>query len=526
LTITRRLQIGFLIMVVLILVSGVVAAFTIKTMSNDDQRELGDLSEQASATASLRDAVASEIDAMRAELLLRSTGALVSGSVEHYLPVINAQIKAVRSTASSPEIGRQLDQIASQALTLDAGAKKAIKMARAGRVMEAVRVSAFEVQPSASALTRSLDGLSTMVQNEREQLRNNVTSRGQNALMLLLVTLAIVTGVGVLMSFYFPRTISKSLGGITARLRQNALDLLSGAGRLAAGAAQTSTAVSQTATTVDEVERATRLSTEKAVAVADSARHEREAALEGREAMDSMVAGMHSIESQMQMVADSVVRLAGQLQSANTVIDTSSDIAEQSNVLAVNAAIEAAKAAEHSRSFGVVADEMHNLARQSKQAVVQVREIIAEIQKAATEVVNSAERSNVAVGQGIAQAARSSDSFAAIVQGAGDAADSLTQVAGSAQQQFTAIEQIVDSIGSIEAATAQVAVSTRQMREQASQLHDMAEELHDMVERRSDSAAEAGSPDDSRGGRTSDAAEPDERTPVADPASGSVGAQV
>jgi len=517
-TITRRLQIGFLLMVVLILVSGLVAALTIRTMTNDDHRELGDLSLQASSTASLRDAAAGEIDAMRAELLLRSTGAQVGGSIEEFLPRINAQIKAVRSTASSPAIGKQLDEIASQAVTFDGLAKKAIRMARAGHVMDAVRVAAIEVQPSASALDQSLDTLSTMVQNEREQLRASVDSRGQRSLALILVTLGIVTGVGILMSIYFPRTISRSLGDITARLRQTALDLLAGAGRLAAGAAQTSTAVSETAATVDEVERATRLSTEKAIAVADSARHDRDSALEGREAMNDMVAGMRSIESQMQMVADSVVRLAGQLQSANTVIDTSSDIAEQSNVLAVNAAIEAAKAAEHSRSFGVVADEMHNLAQQSKQAVVQVREIIAEIQKAATEVVNSAERSNIAVGQGISQAAKSTDSFAAIVEGAGAAADSLSQVAGSAQQQFTAIEQIVDSIGSIEAATVQVAVSTRDMREQASQLRDVAEELHDMVQRHTVPVAEAAPPADPDG--------PEGDTAVVDPGSGSLGTQV
>jgi methyl-accepting chemotaxis protein len=509
LTITRRLQIGFLVMVILILVSGLVSAFTIKTMAADDQRELGDLSLQASSTASLRDAVAGEIDAMRAELLLRSIGAQYGGSIEQFLPRINEQIKALRSTATSPALGKQLDQIEIQARTFDGLAKKAIGIARAGHVLQAVRLSAVGVQPSASVLDQSLDALSKMVQNEREQLRANVDARGQRSLILILVTLAIVTGVGVLMAIYLPRTISRSLGDITSRLRQTALDLLTGASRLAAGAAQTSTAVSETAATVDEVERATRLSTEKAVAVADSARHDRDSALEGQDAMNDMVAGMRSIESQMQMVADSVVRLAGQLQSANTVIDTSSDIAEQSNVLAVNAAIEAAKAAEHSRSFGVVADEMHSLAQQSKQAVVQVRQIIAEIQKAATEVVNAAERSNIAVGQGIAQASRSTDSFTAIVEGAGEAADSLGQVAGSAQQQFTAIEQIVDSIGSIEAATVQVAASTRQMREQAGQLRDVAEELHDMVERRAVPADEA-PPADSHG---------------VDPAPGSVSSQ-
>jgi len=65
-----------------------------------------------------------------------------------------------------------------------------------------------------------------MVQNEREQLRASVDSRGQRSLALILVTLGIVTGVGILMSIYFPRTISRSLGDITARLRQTALDLL------------------------------------------------------------------------------------------------------------------------------------------------------------------------------------------------------------------------------------------------------------------------------------------------------------
>ena len=93
------------------------------------------------------------------------------------------------------------------------------------------------------------------------------------------------------------------------------------------------------------------------------------------------------IREQMEAIAESMVRLSEQGQAIGQIIATVEDLAAQSNLLAVNASIEAAKAGEHGKGFGVVAQEVKSLAEQSKQATNQVRTILSDIQKATTAAV-------------------------------------------------------------------------------------------------------------------------------------------
>jgi len=98
------------------------------------------------------------------------------------------------------------------------------------------------------------------------------------------------------------------------------------------------------------------------------------------------------IQADMDVVAEAIGRLSDEAQSVGDVIATVNDLAEQSNLLSVNASIEAAKAGEAGKGFAVVAQEVKNLATQSKQAVGQVRTVLVEIQKASEVVVRAANK--------------------------------------------------------------------------------------------------------------------------------------
>ncbi len=98
--------------------------------------------------------------------------------------------------------------------------------------------------------------------------------------------------------------------------------------------------------------------------------------------------GMNRIREQMEGIAESIVRLSEQSQAIGEIIATVNDLAEQSNLLAVNAAIEAAQAGEQGKGFAVVAQEVRSLAEQSKQATAQVRGILSDIQKATSAAVH------------------------------------------------------------------------------------------------------------------------------------------
>src|SRR2546429_5481422 len=120
---------------------------------------------------------------------------------------------------------------------------------------------------------------------------------------------------------------------------------------------------------------------------------------------------MQGIRGQMSSIAESILSLSAQSQAIGAIIASVDDLAAQSKLLAVNAAIEAAKAGEQGKGFAVVAQEVKSLAEQSKQATVQVRKLLNDIQKATSAAVMATEQGNKAVEAGVKQSTEAGGSI-------------------------------------------------------------------------------------------------------------------
>ncbi|QLH36673.1 MAG: hypothetical protein HWD61_11490 [Parachlamydiaceae bacterium] len=113
----------------------------------------------------------------------------------------------------------------------------------------------------------------------------------------------------------------------------------------------------------------------------------------------------------MKYISDSIVKLSKFGQSIGEIVDTVNEFTERSNLLAVNAAIEAAKAGENGKGFAVVAHEIRTLAEQSKSANFQIRSILDEIQNSTTAAVLATEQGSKAAEKGVGQSAKTSESM-------------------------------------------------------------------------------------------------------------------
>ena len=156
---------------------------------------------------------------------------------------------------------------------------------------------------------------------------------------------------------------------------------------------------------MEQVRQTARVASDKARLVADSAQSAARVAQAGRRAAEETAEGMGRIRGQMGQIADSMAALGEQGQAIGAIIATVDDLAQQSNLLAVNAAIEAAKAGERGRGFAVVAQEVRSLAEQSRQATGRVRAILGDIQRATGGAVMATEAGGKAVEAGVAQSA-------------------------------------------------------------------------------------------------------------------------
>jgi methyl-accepting chemotaxis protein len=250
-----------------------------------------------------------------------------------------------------------------------------------------------------------------------------------------------------------------------------------------ASTSQQAAAVSETTATVDEVRVTAQQSSQKAQTVATMARHAAEIAAEGLGTVERSVAGMQDLRGRVETIADQMLALSEQTQQIGEIIASVEDLADQSNLLAVNATIEASRAGEQGRGFAAVAHEVRSLAERSKAATVQVRTLLTDIQRATNAAVLATE-----------QGTRGADEGARLVEQAGitirqldetirHSAEAAQQIAASVGQQGAGMDQIAVAMASINQSTLETDAGTRQLQKAAESLNVLAQRLSGLLGR-------------------------------------------
>lgn len=325
-------------------------------------------------------------------------------------------------------------------------AKPMIKMAKvASKISQGdLTVELAKVKPS-DEIGVLTNAISDMVDNLREQTKE------------------IINGVNIL---------SSSVSQITVSLTQ-----------VATGAEETSSSVAETTATVEEVKQTVYLSSEKTKNVSNTAKQSLEISKLGNRATEGTLEGMNTINTQMQAIAESIIALSEQSQNISELIESVDDISEQSNILAVNAAIEAAKAGDQGKGFSIVAQEIRNLSEQSKQSTKQVRNILKDIQKAANTAVMTTEKGIKLVDIGTQQASESGNAIHNLTANITLAAQAAIQIEASSQQQLVGMDQVAIAMEGINQASIQNVDSMKQLEDATRSLQEMGYRLKQLTEK-------------------------------------------
>lgn len=230
----------------------------------------------------------------------------------------------------------------------------------------------------------------------------------------------------------------------------------------ASNAAQAEQAMQSQTGAVEDVARAMRemtgAVTDVAQNAAETAGHTREAEQQvqvGKQVVGNAVDCIHLLADEVQKVEAVIAQLADKSQLISGVVGTIRNIAEQTNLLALNAAIEAARAGEQGRGFAVVASEVRNLAALTQNSTEEIQAMIADLQKAAASAVQSIESSARAADDGVQQAGKVGESLDAITRMVHQVGAMIGQIAVAAEEQSTASMSINDNLDSIRVATEQ-----------------------------------------------------------------------
>ncbi|MDM8548655.1 methyl-accepting chemotaxis protein [Desulfobacterales bacterium HSG2] len=253
------------------------------------------------------------------------------------------------------------------------------------------------------------------------------------------------------------------------------------AAQLAVSSSETSSSVTEITATAEEIRQTAYISDNEADRVAGVAKQAVRSSEKGKKAAEDAVSGMNRIKEEMEYIAESIVRLTEHTRSIGEIISVVNDLADQSDILSVNASVEAAKAGEHGRGFAVIAQEVNSLATQSKEAANQVKAILNDIYKATRAAVMAAERGSRAVETGVYLSAQSGDSIDILSQNVTESEQASVQITALSQEQLAGTEQLTLSMESISETSTQNAESARNLEIAARDLDEFGEKLRRMA---------------------------------------------
>ena len=262
-----------------------------------------------------------------------------------------------------------------------------------------------------------------------------------------------------------------------SRLASSISEITATATQLATSSTETSTTIAEVGTTVEEVRHTVHLSNEKAEQVAIESSKASEISITGKHDSEEAVSGMKKITDEMDYIAESIVRLSEQTVNIGEIIGVVNDLTDQSNLLSVNAAIEAAKAGEYGKGFSVVAQEVKSLAEQSKEATGQVKTILNDIQKATSAAVMATERGGKVVHSGMELSAEAGKTISTLAMTVSVSSQAAGQISASSQQQLRGMDQLVLAMESIKDATTQNVDGARQLENASRDLEEIGNSL-------------------------------------------------
>ncbi|MEJ2622196.1 MAG: methyl-accepting chemotaxis protein [Candidatus Thiodiazotropha sp.] len=239
---------------------------------------------------------------------------------------------------------------------------------------------------------------------------------------------------------------------------------------------QVATAMNQMSATVQEVAR-------NAVDAANAAREADTTFIEGKTVIDQVIEGISSLANEVQQASTVIQALEEESRNIGSVLDVIKSIAEQTNLLALNAAIEAARAGEQGRGFAVVADEVRTLAGRTQDSTQEIEEMISKLQAGADNAVKVMARGNEMTQSGVEQAATAGQALDKINTAMSQISEMNTQIASAAEEQSSVTEEINRSIVSINEVSEQSATGAQHTTQASADVAKLAEQLKSLVER-------------------------------------------
>jgi methyl-accepting chemotaxis protein len=480
-TFGRRLGAGFAVAAVVLVIVAIAGYRSTTTLVEDGEW----VYHTQVVRRNLRDMRALLLEAENAERLFVITGdeAQLRPQREAALQITAIYNELRKLVGDNAEQLRRLEQLRPHTEAALAAIDATVAARRSGGVEAGF--AAVQRAEGKSALDELERGLEEMDRVEEELLLGRRTERDASAsrasaVMIWGSTLGLLFIVAV--GFTIARSLTQQVGAAVRHIQSSSTELQSAANQQASGAREQASAMSEITTTISELLATSRQIAESAQRVSQIADQMATAARTGDATVERGREAIGGIRQQVEAIVSHMLALGKKSQQIGAVLDIVSELAEQTNILAINATIEAAGAGEAGKRFAVVADEIRKLADRVAGSTKEVRGLIEDVRAAVNTTVMTTETGAKAVEAGHRQFGDVAGAFVQISSQVSTTNEAAKEIGLSTKQQATAVEQVNVAITNVAQASKESEVSTVQTLQTAAQLTALSQELLRIVQ--------------------------------------------
>jgi methyl-accepting chemotaxis protein len=480
-TFGQRLSLGFVVTAALTLVTGAVTVWALNTVVSGKDQVIDVGVKGLAAAQELRVAIEAKSSAGRAYLL---TG---DQRYAQQITTARGQFTAaagrIRDVLATGEERDLLDQaVAGEQRHQEELQSVITRRGEPGADLTDVS-AAFEstVVPQRDNVDHQINALVTLLGQDLRASQDAASSRATVSIAVVVGLTVLSVVFGVISGLLLARALKRQVAGTVGHIRSSSAQLEASAAQQATGAREQATAMSEITTTIEELLITSRQIAEGAQRVAKIAEETATAAGSGDSTIEQARASIAAIRKQVDLIVQHMLELGQRSQQIGGVVDLVSELAEQTNILAINATIEASGAGEWGRRFAVVADEIRKLADRTAGSAKEIRALIEDVRGAVNTTVMATETGAKAVDAGARQFNAVTASFQQIADLVSTTTESAREIELSTKQQTAAVEQVNVAVNDTARVTQESETSAVQTRQTAEHLTGLSTSLLRLV---------------------------------------------
>lgn len=477
----QKIGIGFAAVAFFALVVGAIALYALQATLADKDRIISVYAQNVITAGDLQSEAERRVSFARGFFLIKENQILDDLRVSR--EQFDKLMATIRKQGVSAEEERLLAKIELASQSQNAASDRVIE----ARKVETNSLDKIAKQFQEEVVPRNHDlrsAIESFVQIEEQQMENGKRRSADLASFLGNLMIAVIAAgvfIAAVLAFFLSRMLSRQIGAAVQRIQNSSSELQTAANQQTTVSREQAASMSEIATTIKELVATARQIAESAKRVAGIADETTRGARSGDQTVKKTQEAVTNIRGQVDLIVSHMLDLGRKSQQIGGIVEVINELADQTNILSINASIEAAGAGEIGRRFAVVADEIRKLADRVSGSTKDIKSLIEEVRSAVHTTVMATESGSKAVDAGAQQFLDVSAAFLQIVRLVETTTEAAREIELSTKQQTTAVEQVNEAIADVAQASKESEVSSAQTLQTVTELTGLARELTRLI---------------------------------------------